>query len=80
VFWQCLFEIPTPASVGVAAPPRCKSRAARGAAFDLLVEMSSGCLPNLVALLQSLIPQHQHGTQWREMEQEKGEDDTQACR
>jgi hypothetical protein len=40
IFWTCLFETPSRARHGGNAPPKCKSKVSRKAAFDLLLEFS----------------------------------------
>jgi len=62
VFGGCLFDIPTPGTYGPNVPPKCKSTGARGAAYELLVEMATDCAENLKALVAKMVPQHAHGT------------------
>jgi hypothetical protein len=46
LFHKCLFEVPSAAFHGSLAPPKCKTKASRTAAFALLVELLKGmCQP-----------------------------------
>ena len=43
VLEHCLLELPTPDAAPPALPPKAKSRVARDACYDLLVELASNC-------------------------------------
>ena len=40
IFFSCLFELPTPQKQGIDAPPKCKTKESRRAAFNLLSILS----------------------------------------
>jgi hypothetical protein len=42
LFHKCLFEVPSAAFHGSLAPPKCKTKASRTAAFALLIELIKG--------------------------------------
>ena len=50
IFFSCLFEIPTPQKHGRHAPPKCKTKESRRAAFNLLSVLSKGDKNNLEIL------------------------------
>jgi len=56
LFDDCLFAVPSRETqkAGSQQPPKCKSKAARTAAFRLLVELARGCTPNFRILLEKL--------------------------
>lgn len=58
VFTNGLFAIPNADSRGHAAPPKCKSKASRRAAFDLLVELARDCPENHSQLCSLTLPHH----------------------
>eukprot|EP00741_Cyanophora_paradoxa_P020633 tig00021281_g19915.t1 len=60
LFHRCLFGGPTQESHGPFCPPRCKSRPARRAAFELLAELARGDTANF-EYLTTLVLQQQAG-------------------
>lgn len=58
LFHDGLFDIPTDDNHGPRAPPKCKSRGARNAAFLLLIELCSTCPGNLLTVLREISRQH----------------------
>jgi len=64
---ECLFEFPKSgdrSKAAVSLPPKCKSRAARQAAFNLLTTLCCDCPKNLTQVLQYLTPIHANAA-WR---------------
>jgi hypothetical protein len=61
VFNHCLFDIPTFDNHGAEAPPKCKTKRARKAAFKLLVELARDCVPNFLLLTSLLFQQNKLG-------------------
>lgn len=51
LFHKCLFEVPSAAFHGSLAPPKCKTKASRTAAFALLVELLKGSPENHMLVL-----------------------------
>eukprot|EP01119_Soliformovum_irregulare_P014939 TRINITY_DN4142_c0_g1_i2.p1 TRINITY_DN4142_c0_g1~~TRINITY_DN4142_c0_g1_i2.p1 ORF type:complete len:2758 (-),score=812.11 TRINITY_DN4142_c0_g1_i2:29-8302(-) len=58
IYDTCLFQIPTAHNHSTVAPPKCKSKMSRTAAFNLLVELCRGCPENLLDIQQKLHSQH----------------------
>ena len=56
--FECLFAVP---SIDHQTLPMCKSKGSRIAAFDLLIELSRGCLDNYIQLHNLMLDQHLPG-------------------
>ncbi len=54
----CLFKVP---SIEQRTLPMCKSKGSRIAAFDLLIELSRGCMDNYIKLHTHMLDQHLPG-------------------
>jgi hypothetical protein len=61
LFYKCLFEIPTAENHGPLAPPKCKTKPSRRAAFKLLTALCSNCVENFKELTDELLKQHPLG-------------------
>jgi len=61
VFNDCLFDIPESGNHELNAPPKCKSKRSRKAAFRLLTELSKDCVPNFASLVARLLKQNRLG-------------------
>lgn len=55
LFYGCLFDVPFSRS-DRRAPPKCKTKASRKAAFSLLVEFADKCPANFVELMDLVVP------------------------
>mgnify|MGYP007078460111 CR=1 FL=1 len=62
LYGTCLFDIPSADNHGPDAPPMCKSRVSRQAAFRLLETLLFGETANLHLVSQNLVQQHKGGT------------------
>lgn len=60
LFHRCLFEVPSAAFHGSLAPPKCKTKASRTAAFALLVELLKGMYQpsTICASCQQMVENH----------------------
>lgn len=61
LFHKCLFDIPTAENHSAFAPPKCKTKASRKAAFRLLAELAKNCPENFQELIEELLKQHPEG-------------------
>eukprot|EP00698_Gefionella_okellyi_P025572 TRINITY_DN9417_c0_g1_i1.p1 TRINITY_DN9417_c0_g1~~TRINITY_DN9417_c0_g1_i1.p1 ORF type:complete len:2658 (-),score=590.22 TRINITY_DN9417_c0_g1_i1:2579-10552(-) len=62
LFNACLFDVPQAGSnLEPTVPPKCKSKMARSAAFDLLLELCKDCPENMLAVVRLMIPQQREG-------------------
>jgi hypothetical protein len=61
VFNECLFDIPESGNHNLDAPPKCKSKRSRKAAFRLLTELTKDCVANFASLCQKLLKQNRLG-------------------
>lgn len=62
LYGTCLFDIPSADNHGPDAPPMCKSRVSRQAAFRLLETLLFGETANLHLVSQNLVQQHKGGS------------------